>query len=151
MTLDEIIKSRRSVRLFDTEHVFDHSMVTKALELAILAPNSSNLQCWEFYRINDKEKINEMYPLCLKQNAVRTASELVLFVTRRDKWRERCDWHLSQVLEMHNDAKRIEKSIRYYKKSIPFFYRDDPFGFYSLMRFFYLQFNRIKGRSFSIG
>ena len=98
MTLTEIIQKRRSIRKFDTQHTFDHHTVTIALQLAILAPNSSNLQTWEFYRIKDKEKIASMVPLCLKQNAARSASELVLFVSRKDKWQERCAWHMAKLM-----------------------------------------------------
>ncbi len=143
MTLEEIIKARRSVRIFDQQVKFDHEKVTRALELTLLAANSSNLQTWEFYRIQDKEKIRQMVPLCLKQNACRTASELVLFVSRRDLWRSRCTWNLDHIADLHTDPKRIAKSKRYYGVSIPFLYKNDFLGIHTLKRFFYLQYHHL--------
>lgn len=137
--LEEIIRQRRSVRIFDETHDFDHHAVTKALELAMLAPNSSNLQTWEFYRIRSKEKISRLHPLCFYQNACRTASELVLFVSRRDKWKERCQWHLAdirkQLAEGSKNEKRLKKGLAYYGLTIPLAYRSDAFGFFSFVRF----------------
>ena len=42
------VKSRRSVRNFTDEPVLEKDM-RECLELTLLAPNSSNLQPWEFY------------------------------------------------------------------------------------------------------
>ncbi len=138
MTLSEIIEKRRSIRKFDTNQTFDHHTVTKALELALLAPNSSNLQTWEFYRIRSKDKIAALVPFCLKQNAARSASELVLFVSRKDKWRERCAWHLKHIhLQIDSnlgDVKKHQKGLRYYGRSMPYFYRTDVFGIHTLIR-----------------
>lgn len=126
------------MRIFDTTCEFDHEAVTTALQLAVLAPNSSNLQTWEFYRIRKKESIQEMTPLCLNQNAARTASELVLFVTRRDLWKKRAQWHLDFIkYQMENNegnSKRHYKGLRYYGKSIPFLYKTGWFGLFSLFR-----------------
>ena len=118
--------------------IFEHEAVTRALELALLAPNSSNLQTWQFYRLKDKARIAAMVPLCFKQNAARTASELVLFVSRPDLWKERCRWQLDHTLqEMKShpeDHKRQQKSLRYYGRSLPYFYRNDLLGIHTLIR-----------------
>ena len=152
MTLTEIIHHRRSVRKFDTEFPFDHSAVTKALELAILAPNSSNLQTWEFYRLKDKNKIKQLLPLCLKQNAARSASELVLFVSRKDKWKSRCAWHLDNIhrdmKENRGDEIKHKKGIRYYGTSIPYLYKSDFFGVHTLIRKIILLFKHITNKPF---
>ena len=49
------IKSRRSVRNYNDEPVLEQDMKA-CLELALLAPNSSNLQPWEFYWVRSPEK-----------------------------------------------------------------------------------------------
>ena len=57
--LVKTIKSRRSVRVFNEEKILEEDM-RKCLELTVLAPNSSNLQPWEFYWVrseNKKEKL----------------------------------------------------------------------------------------------
>ena len=57
MNLDEVLNYRRSVRVYDKEKKIDTERVKHCLELATLAPNSSDMQLWEFYhtaRINGK-------------------------------------------------------------------------------------------------
>ncbi|MGL6022604.1 MAG: nitroreductase family protein, partial [Chitinophagaceae bacterium] len=42
MNLDEVLNYRRSVRVYDAEKPIDPEKVKHCLELATLAPNSSN-------------------------------------------------------------------------------------------------------------
>ena len=49
------VESRRSVRVFKDEPL-DPEKLKECIELALLAPTSSNLQCWEFYWVKDKSK-----------------------------------------------------------------------------------------------
>ena len=58
-TVSEAIKYRRSVRVFDNKDI-DHELVEKCLFNASLAPNSSNLQLWEFIHISDKKIIKSL-------------------------------------------------------------------------------------------
>ena len=51
-TVSEAINYRRSVRIFDAEKPIETSLVKKCIEQASLAPNSSNMQLWEFYESN---------------------------------------------------------------------------------------------------
>jgi len=150
MTLEEIILHRRSVRIFDDQHVFDHETVTRALNLAILAPNSSNLQTWEFYRIRSREKMKQLIPFGLNQNAFRTAAELVLFVSRRDLWRERCQWHLeeikTQLMQGSKNEKRLRKGLRYYGRLMPFLYRTDILGINTLIRWLFMLYRDLSGK-----
>ena len=67
-TVTEAITYRRSVRIYDPEKPIDSAIVKKCLENAALAPNSSNMQLWEFYHITDKETINKFTPLCFNQD-----------------------------------------------------------------------------------
>ena len=89
-TVSEAINYRRSVRIYDPEKIMDPKIVKKCLEQAALAPNSSNMQLWEFCHITSKDILKKMEPLCLNQNTAKTAQELVVFVTRKDLWRKRC-------------------------------------------------------------
>jgi nitroreductase len=68
-----------------------------SLERAILSPNSSNMQLWEFHWLKTKKEIDEMAPLCLGQRAASTAQQMVVFVTRRDKWKSRAQWNANQL------------------------------------------------------
>ena len=56
MTFDDIIQFRRSNRKFKADEPVPSEIIEKALEHASLAPNSSNMQLWEFHWVRDEEK-----------------------------------------------------------------------------------------------
>ena len=89
MNLEEVLNYRRSVRVFDREKQLDPEKVKHCLELATLAPNSSNMQLWEFYQVTQPELLAKISKACLDQTATSTASEIVVFVTRQDLYRSR--------------------------------------------------------------
>src|SRR5690554_4581863 len=95
MDLKAVLNFRRSVRDFQTDFDLDTEKVKHCLELATLAPNSSNMQLWEFYHITDKELIQKMAHASLSQNSVASANQLVVFVTGGDLHRSRA----KQVLD----------------------------------------------------
>jgi nitroreductase len=129
-TVSEAIHYRRSVRIYDPEKSIDSTIVRKCIEQAALAPNSSNMQLWEFYHITSKETIEKIAPLCFNQNAARTAQQLVIFVTRKDLWRRRAKANLEMLDKVFppkpkSEQSRREKTSRaYYGKLIPFTYSD---------------------------
>jgi nitroreductase len=128
MTFEEILHYRRSVRHYKSIPI-DSDKVKHCLELATLAPNSSNLQLWEFYHITNPEILKKLAVACLSQQAATTAQQMVVFVTRQDLHRKRAKEML--LLETENVLKnspkeRQEKRIKtwnmYYGKVIPFLY-----------------------------
>ena len=84
MNLEEVLNYRRSVRVFDKTKPLDPEKVKHCLELATLAPNSSNMQLWEFYQVIQPELLAKISKACLDQTATSTASEVVVFVTRQE-------------------------------------------------------------------
>ena len=86
-TVTEAIQYRRSVRIFKEEDL-DSEKVRNCIYNASLAPNSSNLQTWEFYHVTDKNVLKAIAKACFNQNAARTANQLVVFVVRKDLWRK---------------------------------------------------------------
>ena len=66
---ETIIQRRRSNRRFDDAIAVPDAVIQKALEHAILAPNSSNMQCWEFYWIKTDEEKERFGAYCLGQGA----------------------------------------------------------------------------------
>ena len=140
-TVSEAIKYRRSVRIFDSEKKMDSKIVKKCIEQASLAPNSSNMQLWEFYHITSKETIQKIAPLCFHQNAAKTAEELVVFITRKDLWRKRRASNLKMIDTIFPSKPKSEQSSRekvsrnYYGKLIPFAYSDflGIFGFFKYL------------------
>lgn len=125
---DEIVQTRRSVRIYDENAAFDGDAVKRSLERATLAPNSSNLQLWEFYRVKTPSKVKELAKYCLGQKAARTANELVVFVTRKDKWQKHAKFILDEAKKSFPEKIGMKEQliIEYYEKIIPTMYFSDP-------------------------
>jgi nitroreductase len=137
-TFEDIVNYRRSVRIFDTDKNIDASIVKKCVELSTLAPNSSNMQLWEFYHITSQTLLDKLAIACLAQNAATTAKQMVVIVVRKDLWKQRVKANLINVKNNIGDKpladynKRDKMALAYYKKLIPFLYRDflGLFGFF---------------------
>ncbi|KLV04257.1 nitroreductase [Photobacterium aquae] len=132
----ELIHSRRSVRKYDPEATFDHDAVKRSLELALLSPNSSNMQLWEFHRIISDKKREQLADICMGQNAAKTANELVAFVVTPHKWRGRAKLNAAQIrhaFDGREDA-TAKRALKYYEKLIPFVYNNDRLGLFGLVR-----------------
>ena len=130
-TVSEAIEYRRSVRKYlDVE--LDQEKVKNCIRNATLAPNSSNMQLWEFYHVTDNKTLKKLSKACFDQNAAKTAVNMVVFVARRDKWRERAKYNLDFLEDMFDkqekEGKDVERrrkvSRRYYKKLMPTIYTD---------------------------
>jgi nitroreductase len=131
-----IIEYRRSNRKFDANTPIPNEVIQTSIERAILSPNSSNMQLWEFHWIQSKEMLETFVPLCLGQSAAQTAQHMVVFVTRKDKWRSRAKWNLDMVKStIDGEPNKAQKmGLNYYGKIMPLVYTNDPFGFMSLLR-----------------
>ena len=99
MNLDEVLHYRRSVRAYDKEKTIDPEKVRHCLELATLAPNSSDMQLWEFYHITQPELLAKVSKACLDQKSTATASQVVVFVVRQDLYKKRAKY----VLEIEKE------------------------------------------------
>jgi nitroreductase len=145
-TVSEAINYRRSVRIYKDKAI-DTKIVKACIELAALAPNSSNMQLWEFHHVISEEIIAKIAPFCFNQNAAKTAQELVVFVTRKDLWRKRAKANLKMVDALFPPKPKVEQSSRekvirnYYGKIIPFAYSD----FFGILGFFKFIFVSIIG------
>ena len=133
---DEIIEKRRSNRKFDSNIEVPNDVIQRSLERAILSPNSSNMQLWEFYWIQTPEEKEKYTAFCLNQSAAKTAKQLVVFVTRGDLWKQRATWNLNKVKEtiVGEPDKMQKRGINYYSKLMPLAYRSDWFGFFTFVR-----------------
>jgi nitroreductase len=68
MDFFEAVDRRRSVRKFTNTEV-PESVMKKCLKASLLAPNSSNLQPWEFYWVRSQKKKKQVVEACFSQNA----------------------------------------------------------------------------------
>ncbi len=109
----QVVESRRSVRRFTDTPISDEVMAD-CLRLAMLAPNSSNLQPWEFYVIDSSDKRKHANKICMNQNGAKTAARLIAVVARTDNWHD----HAKQVLREY-PAEPVPKKVKdYYNKVV---------------------------------
>ncbi len=127
-SLKEILDFRRAVRHYSDQPI-DAEVVKQCAEEAVLAPTSSNMQLYEMYHITDKQLLKEMEEACFAQEPVITAQQLMVFVTRQDKYKE----HAAAVLAFEKEdirrnspadkqEARIKRREVYYGKLVPFLY-----------------------------
>jgi len=112
----KVVTSRRSVRIFKKENV-PPEVINDCLDLALLAPNSSNLQPWEFYWVRNKDTKVAVAKACYSQPAAMTAAELIVCVARTQTWKKNAekmiDFFSKQQPSVSNAA------IDYYAKTLP--------------------------------
>lgn len=132
----EIIDRRRSNRKFDPLVEVPDDVIKRSLERAILSPNSSNMQLWEFYWIKNKAEREKYTALCLGQSAAKTAKQIVVFVTRKDLWPQRAKWNYQRLKDaIVGEPNKLQKrGLDYYGKLMPLAYRSDFFGIFACIR-----------------
>lgn len=138
--IDKIINHRRAVRVYDENANYNPEITKKCVERATLAPNSSNMQLWEFYKVSNPEIKQELAKHCMNQSAARTASELLVVVVRKDLWKRRAQFNLNNIKETLKDkspkdySKRDKRGMGYYTKLMSILYIDF-FGIFGLLKY----------------
>jgi nitroreductase len=130
MEFFEALESRRSVRKFLNEDVPD-IVIEKALDAAIKAPNSSNMQPWEFYWIKNEKIKAQLVEACFSQNAARTSKHLIFAVCRIDNWKRNRDILMDQLSTQGKIPRGVQN---YYKKVVPTSYLQGPFNILYLIK-----------------
>lgn len=116
MDFFEAVLTRRSIRKYKSTPV-PTAVMDKALDAALLAPNSSNMQTWRIYWVNTADAKKKMAEACLNQGAARTAQELVVFAADPSLWK------ISQQAVLKNFGDTPHKTVLiYYTKLMPFLY-----------------------------
>ena len=146
MTLEQILEHRRAVRKYDLERDIDSDKVKECVRLATLAPTSSNMQLWEAYHVTDPAVLKMMAVACLGQGSASTCKQMVVFVTRQDKWKAHAkavlDANIAEVMKNSPEerkAHRIALQKQYYAKLMPLVYK----RCFAVSRTFCLTFNHI--------
>lgn len=128
MNFEELLNYRRSVRRYSATPI-DSEKVKQCLMQATLAPNSSNMQLWEFYHVTDPDKLKQLTAACLNQQAAATAQQIVVFVTRQDLYRKRAakmseleTLNVQQNSPKEKQEKRMKRWKLYYGIVMPFLY-----------------------------
>ena len=118
MDFYQVIKKRRSSRKF-TQREVPPEVMRRALEAAIQAPNSSNMQTWNFYWVKTPEKRALLRRYCFNQSAAREARELLVVIADPALWRR----SQPALLKYTEDAQAPALVKTYYQKVIPYLYR----------------------------
>lgn len=117
MDFFEVVKKRRSVRRF-RPIPFPDEAVRRAMEAAILAPNSSNVQTWDFHWIRNSDLKARAVHACLDQSAARTASHLVVVTSDPRLWKRSCPGLVAWVRSVNAP----EPVLKYYQRVVPLMY-----------------------------
>ncbi|WP_373777479.1 nitroreductase family protein [Glaesserella sp.] len=129
MSLADLLHHRRSLRYYDPSKPIESEKVKYCLQLATLAPSSSNLQLYEFYHITEQNLLQQLARACLSQQPATTAQQMVVFVARQDLHKQRAQAVLA--FERDNIQRNSPPEVRerrtrgktlYYGKLLPFFY-----------------------------
>lgn len=112
MDLFQVIERRRSIRKFGSAPV-PYQVVKQALDMALLAPNSSNLQTWDFYWVRSPEEKAKLVSACFGQTAAKTAGELIVVAANPRLWRRSWD-----RLKDFNNEFNAPRSVRAYYEAI---------------------------------
>lgn len=116
MDFFETVSRRRSVRAYSTTPV-PAEVVNRAIDAALIAPNSSNMQTWRIYWVKNPARRARLVEACMSQGAARTAQELLVFT---------CDprnWKLSRPFLLESIRDNPRKDLKtYYGKLMPFVY-----------------------------
>ena len=135
---DKIVRIRRSVRRYKKTDINDDDVKDSILH-ASLAPNSSNLQLWEFYHVTSEKLMNRISEACFNQPAARTANQFVVIVTRKDLWNKRRIFNINTIKNKTLNAsdkslKNRDLALKYYKYLIPTIYKEF-FGLLGYIRY----------------
>jgi nitroreductase len=126
-----VVENRRSVRLYESTPI-PEDVVRDCLDLTLLAPNSSNMQPWEFYWVRSAEKKAKLVEFCFSQNAAKTAAEIFVCVARIDKISK----NRNKMLDFFRSAKNKtpKSAFDYYEKLVPFVYSSGPFSIFAVFK-----------------
>jgi nitroreductase len=127
----KVVESRRSIRVYTSEKIPD-DIVMQCLRMGLLAPNSSNLQPWQFYWVTNETQKKDLASYCLGQPSATTAATLIVAVARPDFWKV----NQQQMLAMFDETnkEKLKNGFKYYHEIVPMAYNQGPLGIMGLIK-----------------
>lgn len=129
MDVFEAIYKRRSTRQF-VDEVVEDVVIEKALSSALWAPNSSNVQTWDFFWVQSPDKKAALTKACLSQSPARKAKHLIVITANPKLWR-RSRPHIREWVERENAPSPVRM---YYGRLIPITYTWGLFNSLGLLK-----------------
>lgn len=128
-----VMRQRRSVRAYLPDRIPD-SVLDDCFDLAILAPTSHNLECWQMTEVRNTVRLAALRHLCLDQPAAAAAPHLIVAVARPDRWRLGRAKMLERIRREDADPalpvalrEFLPLFERKYRLQIPLLFEDGPF------------------------
>jgi len=129
--LAAVMRARRSVRAYLPEEI-PESVLDACFDMAILAPTSHNLECWQMIIVRDPVRLAALRRFCLDQPAT-AAPHLIVAVARPDLWRRGRAMMLERIEREQADPtlpdalrEFLPLFERKYRLLIPFLFEDGP-------------------------
>jgi nitroreductase len=104
--LEEIMKSRKSVRVYDSAHKIEKKELEEILTLATSAPSSSNLQSWRFIVIQDQELKKELREIGNNQAQIEDSSAIIAVLGDTEAYR-----NVEEIYEKNVSLGYMDQSI----------------------------------------
>jgi nitroreductase len=127
-----VMRQRRSVRAYLPDRIPD-AVLDDCFDLAILAPTSHNLECWQMIEVRDTARLAALRHLCLDQPAAAAAPHLIVAVARPDRWRLGRAKMLERIRQAQVDPalpaalrEFLPLFERKYRLQIPLLFEDGP-------------------------
>lgn len=137
----EVVKSRRAVRKF-TDREIPEEVLQDCLDMALLAPSSSNFQPWQFIVIESADLRSKAHKICMNQNAARTANKLIVCIARTDTWEQ----HAKDMLDYY-PVKPVPKIVKaYYQKLAPMEFKLGFMKSFVPVKWAMVRANRLQGK-----
>ncbi|MEK5040192.1 nitroreductase family protein [Sporosarcina sp. FSL K6-3457] len=110
-SLYSVMKARKSVRVFDPNTTIPKEEITEMLELATIAPSSSNLQSWRFLVIQDTEVKKELKTIANNQVQAEEASAVIAILGDVDAYKKVEQIYTQNVAEGHMDESIKDRTV----------------------------------------
>lgn len=123
MDTSEAIKTRRSVKRFDKNHLMTRDEIGALLELALLSPTSYNIQNWRFVTVTDQALKDRLCEMSYNQMQVSEASLVIILCADLNAWNRNPGRYWMGIPPARRDA--VVASIKRSYASRPGLQRDE--------------------------
>ena len=106
-----VMKARKSVRVFNPDFTIPKEEIEEMLELATIAPSSSNLQSWRFLVIQDASVKKELKAIANNQAQAEESSAVIAILGDVDAYKKVEQIYTQNVAEGHMDESIKDRTI----------------------------------------
>lgn len=97
--LEQVMKSRKSVRVYDPAYKIEKKEIEEILDIASSAPSSSNLQAWRFIVIQDQDLKKELRAIGNNQAQIEESSAIIAVLGDTEAYENAKDIYAQNVAQ----------------------------------------------------